>query len=114
MSVTELAAWIRLDRTPGGGLESGRKLLQAFGLPEHIFDAEFSALQKVVPERIAHALTAPLADELQAQIDRAIHWSQQSGNHVLTLGDAAYPAALLDIPDPPLLLYAIGRLELLS
>jgi DNA processing protein len=32
---------------------------------------------------------------------------------VIALGDAAYPHALLESPDPPLLLYAIGRLELL-
>jgi DNA processing protein len=28
---------------------------------------------------------------------------------VLTLGDADYPASLLDIPDPPLMLYALGQ-----
>jgi DNA processing protein len=28
---------------------------------------------------------------------------------VLTLGDADYPAPLLDIPDPPLMLYALGQ-----
>jgi DNA processing protein len=28
---------------------------------------------------------------------------------VLTLGDADYPASLLDIPDPPLMLYAMGQ-----
>jgi DNA processing protein len=33
---------------------------------------------------------------------------------VLTLGDAAYPPRLLQTADPPLLLYAIGRVELLS
>lgn len=33
--------------------------------------------------------------------------------HVLTLGDPAYPAALLETADPPLLLYAQGRIDLL-
>jgi DNA processing protein len=32
---------------------------------------------------------------------------------VLTLGDADYPAPLLDIPDPPLMLYAMGQTALL-
>lgn len=32
---------------------------------------------------------------------------------MIALGDATYPHALLESPDPPLLLYAIGRLELL-
>lgn len=39
---------------------------------------------------------------------------EQEGNRILTLGDAAYPPALLDIPDPPLMLYAKGRIELLA
>ena len=29
----------------------------------------------------------------------------------MSLGDASYPAALLSIEDPPLLLYAMGRLD---
>jgi DNA processing protein len=33
---------------------------------------------------------------------------------VLTLGDADYPAPLLDIPDPPLMLYAMGQTALLT
>jgi DNA processing protein len=33
---------------------------------------------------------------------------------VLTLGDAGYPAALLETADPPLLLYVQGRVELLA
>ncbi len=34
--------------------------------------------------------------------------------HVLTLGDPAYPPALLETADPPLLLYAQGRIDLLT
>jgi DNA processing protein len=33
---------------------------------------------------------------------------------VLALGDAAYPQALANIPDPPLLLYIRGRIDLLA
>jgi DNA processing protein len=110
----ELAAWVRLEQTPGVGAETARALLQVFGLPENIFGADFAALQSVVPKRIATALIAPLSTDIAAQIERTLSWSQQPGNHVLTLADAAYPRALLDIADPPLLLYAKGRLELLS
>ena len=41
-------------------------------------------------------------------------WIDQPGNDLLTLADARYPAALLQIADPPLLLYVRGRVELLS
>lgn len=110
----ELALWIRLEQTSGVGPETARKLLTAFGLPETIFAQDFSALQKVVSQRVAHALLAPTSDATQALLDKTLDWSTQPGNHVLTLADAEYPQALLEIPDPPQLLYAKGRLALLS
>lgn len=110
----DFAHWLRLERTPGVGCETGRRLLAAFGMPQHIFAASTSALQQVVPERIAQALLAPLSDDLRRQIDHTVEWAAQAGNQVLTLADAAYPQALLNIPDPPLMLYAKGRIELLS
>lgn len=110
----ELAQWIRLAETPGVGAETARKLLSAFGLPENIFNTDFSALQQVVSDRVAQALTAPLTDHTRAQIDKTQEWASQAGNRVLTLADVNYPKALLDIADPPLLLYVKGRLDLLS
>ncbi len=110
----ELAQWIRLEQTPGVGLETARKLLNSFGLPENIFSTAFSTLQKVVSERIAHALIAPPSDDIRTLIDKTLAWAEQPGNRVLTLADADYPKALLDIADPPLMLYAKGRLEMLS
>lgn len=110
----DLAHWIRLAETPGVGAETARKLLGAFGLPEDIFTTDYSALQQVVSDRVAQALTAPVTDDARAQIDKTLEWASQPGNRVLTLADADYPKALLDIADPPLLLYVKGRLELLS
>ncbi len=110
----ELAQWLRLERTPGVGLETARKLLSAFGLPENIFEAGFPALQKIVPERVAQALTAPPTDDIRALIDKTLAWADQDGNRILTLADADYPQMLLEIADPPLMLYAKGRLDLLA
>ena len=110
----ELALWIRLEQTPGVGPETARKLLAAFGLPENIFSSSFSALHKVVSQRVAHALLAAPTDATLALIDKTLDWNAQAGNHVLTLADDGYPPALLEIPDPPLMLYAKGRLALLS
>lgn len=109
-----LANWLRLDQTSGVGPETARKLLSVFGLPENIFGSDFSALGKVVSERVAHALVTPPSDQTQALIDRTLEWAGDPDNHVLTLADAAYPRALLDIADPPIILYAKGRRDLLS
>lgn len=110
----ELAAWLRLEQTAGVGAETARRLLAAFGLPANIFSSSFSALHKVVPERIAYALLAAPSDAVQALIERTGEWLQQPGNRLFTLADSAYPQALLDISDPPLMLYVKGRAELLE
>jgi DNA processing protein len=110
----ELAGWIRLEQTPGVGPDTARKLLSAFGLPENIFTADYSALCKTVPERIAQALLASPSEQTAALIEKTCAWSGHPGNCVLTLADSGYPPNLLDIPDPPLILYVKGRLELLT
>ena len=112
MTRDELAAWLRLSLTPGVGLSSARKLLAAFGLPEAIFSQPRSALMQVVSAAQASALRSE-SPELAAHIEVTWQWLQEQPAHrqVMALGDAAYPAALLTIEDPPLLLYAMGRLD---
>ncbi len=112
MTRDELAAWLRLSLTPGVGLVSARKLLAAFGLPEAIFHQALSALTQVISAAQANALRSEPPD-LSAQLDTTWQWLQEQPEHrqVMTLGDASYPAALLNIEDPPLLLYAMGRLD---
>lgn len=105
------AAWLRLTLTRGVGLETQRRLLSVFGLPEHIFAAAGTAVRAAVGERAARALAAFDGDE---QVARTLAWASQPGNHLITLADAAYPQALLEIADPPTLLYVKGRAELLN
>lgn len=109
-----LADWLRLVLTEGVGAQTARMLLSRFGLPGDVLGAGFPALQKCVPEKTALALCGPAPDDMQQTIEATLAWADQPGNHVLTLGDPAYPASLLTIPDPPPLLYAKGRIELLS
>jgi DNA processing protein len=114
LNAAELAAWIRLEQTPGVGQETARKLLAAFGLPEQIFAAGFAALRSVVPDRIAAALDQPASAQIQAQIAKTLAWCEQEGNRALTLADACYPKSLLNTPDPPVILYVKGRVALLE
>ena len=110
----ELASWIRLMDTEGVGPQTARELLTRFGLPSEIFDAGFSSLQKCVPEKIAHAICAPISEALQTKIDRTLAWADHPDNHVLTLADHQYPKSLLNISDPPPVLYAKGDIALLT
>lgn len=108
------ADWLRLVLTEGVGPQTARELLTRFGLPGQILAAGFPALQKCVPEKVAYALCGDADAAMQAQIDATLAWAALPGNHLLTLADDTYPQSLLTIPDPPPLLYAKGRLELLS
>ncbi|MFZ6751182.1 DNA-processing protein DprA [Undibacterium sp. Ren11W] len=106
--------WLRLEQTAGVGLDTARKLLAAFGLPANIFQASHLALAQVASERVALALLNPDLARLEIQIERTRTWCQQAGNQVLTLIDSEYPPTLLEIPDPPLLIYVKGRIALLT
>ncbi|MGE0350768.1 DNA-processing protein DprA [Hydrogenophaga sp.] len=109
----ELAAWMRLLLTPGVGLESARKLLAAFGLPEAVFAQSLDAWQTVLGTRAANALDTP-PEDLDAQVDRLQAWLDGSADrHVLTLEDPLYPAELLQMADPPLMLYVLGNVQTL-
>jgi DNA processing protein len=110
----ELGAWLQLAQTPGVGAETGRKLLSAFGLPQQILAAPIASLRQVVSERVAQGLRQPPSAEATALGERTLAWAEEPGNYLLTLADPRYPPQLLEIADPPLLLYVKGRLELLT
>jgi DNA processing protein len=108
----ELAGWLRLSLTPGIGDATARKLLAAFGLPDGVFAQTDAALRQVVSSAQAEALQqAPQG--LQALIDQTWQWLQSADDgvttrRIATLGDAGYPASLLEMADPPLMLYVLG------
>src|SRR5918993_1746703 len=115
MQAAERAAWLRLICTPGLGPRAARKLLSTFGLPEAIFDAGLSTLLRSMPEPLARVLAQPPSTEARSAIDATEHWLVTASDHaLLTLEDATYPQALLATSDPPLVLFAIGRIELLN
>ncbi|PUE34983.1 DNA-processing protein DprA [Limnohabitans sp. Jir72] len=109
----ELGAWLRLSLTPSVGNESARKLLAAFGLPHRIFAQTESALRQVVSAAQARHLVG--TPDGWAELSRDTWtWLQHNpdstmAHAMVTLGDADYPAPLLRMPDPPLILYALGQ-----
>jgi DNA processing protein len=113
-SADELTPWLRLMLTEGVGNTSARKLLAAFGLPKNIFEQPSRALEQVISKAQAQALQTP-PEKLPAQTELCATWLRASANRaIVTLGDALYPPALLTLPDPPLVLWLMGRIDLLS
>lgn len=106
-----LAGWLQLTLTPGLGAATLRGLLQKFGLPEHVLAAGRAELSRHAGPEVLQALdSAAVADA----VERALSWVARPGHSVVTLADAAYPRLLLEIADPPALLYCRGRTELLN
>jgi len=106
-----LASWIRLTLAPGLGPAKVRALLQRYGLPEQVLAAPPRELAELVPREAYDALRS---DTLDAAVEKALAWCDATGCAIVTLGDAEYPRALLEIADPPSLLYLRGRAELLA
>ena len=106
-----LKAWLALSLVRGLGNESARRLLGELGSPEAIFTASLGTLKQFVKSDIAAAINEGICSEA---LEPALSWSGNDNNHIVTLADTQYPRSLLNIPDPPLLLYVKGRLDLLN
>jgi DNA processing protein len=119
-SLPEWAHWLALLETPGVGRETARRLLQAIGTPQAVLQTPTEAICRVLGSASAQAQTiaqglATAYTRSAELIHRTEHWLQASDRrHICALGDAHYPPALLEIADPPLLVYLEGRIELLG
>jgi len=107
----ELAAWIRLTLVSGLGGQTLRRLLGAIGLPSQVLASGIGAVAAEVGATIAQRI---FENAHEREVEAALAWAARSGHHVVTLADAAYPPRLLEIPDPPSLLYCRGDVALLA
>jgi DNA processing protein len=95
--------------TPGIGNETARKLLAAYGSAPAIFEQSAQALRQLGSEKLSRAIREE-PPTLAAQLQTTLDWlAAGDDRHLVTLGDADYPPALLNIEDPPLMLYMLGR-----
>ena len=113
MERAELTAWLRLTLTPGVGNETARKLLQAFGGAQAVFKQSPAALRQLGGDKLVNAITTepPKLAELIAATIQWLACSDERVHRVMApIGSPLYPAALLNIEDPPLVLYMTGGL----
>ncbi len=106
-----LKAWLALSLIRGLGGEGARRLLKEFGSPDAVFAASTGSLKSAIKAEVSTEIAKGISDELLAP---ALAWLEDGNNSVVTLADSDYPHALLNISDPPLLLYVKGRLDLLN
>ncbi len=105
-------SWLALTLTPGVAARLTGRLLREFGTPEAVFRASLTALE-------ACNLPAPAA---QAIFKKQTFWRAEKevdairriGCRLLNCNEPDYPQSLLQIYDPPALLYVRGDASILN
>jgi len=107
----DVALWIALTQIQGLGNAGICQLLTKFGSPENIFSASINQLREVVDAEISQKITDGVDIEI---IKPTLDWLKKDNAHLVTLADSSYPQHLLEINNPPAILYAIGHLQWLN
>jgi DNA processing protein len=104
--------WLALKLIPGLGTRTAGKLIERFRTPMAVFRASRTEIEAAgasgsVAQSIASGCTF---DDAVAQQEKVT----QTGTVMIPMGDPRYPPRLREIFDPPVVLFARGRVELLE
>ncbi len=104
--------WLSLSMTPGLGSRLAGKLLRQFGSPEQVFRASLTELESCrLPAAPARAIQSRQAHkDAETELARV----RQLGCRLLNWDEPEYPQRLLEIYDPPPLLYVRGDSSVLN
>ena len=110
----ERLCWLALRLVPGLGHVNLLKLIRIFGSPRRVFEASLGDLKTAQP-----GLPLATAESIHSGISfedasDELRKAQSAGVQLISFSDEAYPPRLKQIHDPPALLYALGRTELLQ
>jgi DNA processing protein len=111
-SQEEILHWLALRMVPGLGTIGTLRLLESLKSPEAIFRASASELEGagLTPAQAKAVASGYSFDDAVDQQSKML----AAGAELITIHDLRYPQRLRDIFDPPLLLFALGRAELIS
>ncbi len=106
---TSLVDAVRLALVSGVGPRTWQQLMAAFGSPTRVLEAMPSELEAVdgIGPRVSQAI-ARARHEIDADEELAL--CEKHGIDVFLAGGEGYPAPLMEIPDPPGVLYCRGEL----
>lgn len=110
--MNERAAYIALALTPGIGSARLRQLLASCGTASGALTAPLAFLGTV--PGISAAAASAIKERQVTDGERILAAADAAGITVLTPVDDGLPAQLREIPEPPELLFAVGRMELLE
>jgi len=103
-------AWVTLQLS-GLAPRPFAQLLRAFGGPEAVLAAPVKA-RRAATDRADPSALQCAPDP--ARLERTLEWLAGEGASLIALDDGDYPPQLLEIGDPPPVLYCLGRRELLT
>jgi DNA processing protein len=103
--------WLKLALVPGIGDGTLRRLLEAFGSPQAALAAARAQLAQHLSSSQIGALQAGPDATLLAD---TLAWLETPGHHLIAWPDEDFPALLREMADPPMLLFAKGRRDLLG
>ncbi|MGE5568527.1 MAG: DNA-processing protein DprA [Rhodospirillales bacterium] len=104
--------WLALTLVPGLGARTAGKLLARFRTPRAVLRASRTELEASgIAGSVAQSIASGCSyEDAAAQQEKML----QAGAVLVTLADPRYPARLKEIFDPPIVLFARGRAELLD
>ena len=111
-SDSEREAYLTLALVPGIGAARLLTLLDRFETPDGALSAPFELLRTV--RGISDAAATAIRSASRPATRRALAALEEVGGHLLLPPDSAFPVSLLQIPDPPTSLFALGKLEALE
>ena len=103
-----LVHWIWLSTRPHVSDRIKVELVRRFQDPEAIYFADAESFAQV--DGLTEEGRAALADKNLTEAEKILRDCQRENLRILTYQDAAYPARLKNISDPPLVFYYKGRL----
>ena len=104
----ESLALLRLSLVRGIGWIERRTLIESFGNACSLWDASAAELAARAEPRVVRCVRSGPDERV---LERVLRWRETAGHHLVTWNSAAYPERLRHIADPPLVLYAKGRIE---
>lgn len=112
MDLDASLSWLALQLTPGLGARLTGKLLRQFGSPEEVFRASLTELEACrLPAATAQAVHSRDAFR---DAEKELAEVRRLGCHLVHWEETAYPRRLLEIYDPPPLLYVRGDVAVLA
>jgi len=107
----EIQAVLRLGCVPGVGTRALWRILSRFGSGRRALDASAAKLDAEAGTACRDVLASPGVDH---RVHDALDRCRTPEIEILLWSDEVYPARLGHLVDPPPVLFARGRLELLS